>query len=228
MFCKKCGKQVGDHMVLCVDCGGESAVRTPKKMPLALKILIIVVISVPILAIFAGMLLPALSSAREKARQISCCSNLKQISLSLKQYAMDFHDSFPEKNGWEGLEQLRAGNYLSDSKVYTCPSTNTASTPSQPLEQENCSYIYFGGFKDDYSNKGGLPDTPIIFDIPGNHHSYFNVAFRDGHVQGFVVRNIETCTDLINSLDKEFHYPPELKKKLLTKADQLDKMYGLK
>ncbi len=228
MFCKKCGKQIGDHMVVCVDCGGESVVRAPRKMPLLLKILIIAVISIPILAFFAGMLLPALNSAREKARRISCCSNLKQISLSLKRYAMDYHDSFPEKNGWQGLEQLRAGNYLSDPKVYTCPSTNNVSTRFQPLEWESCSYIYFGGFKDDYSSKGGLPNTPIVFDNPRNHHSFVNVAFRDGHVQGFIVRHVENSTELINFLDKRFNYPPELKKQLLEKANQLDEMYGLK
>ena len=52
-------------------------------------------IVIAIIAILAGLLLPALNNAREKANAIACVSNQKQIQQALIGYVDDNRESFP-------------------------------------------------------------------------------------------------------------------------------------
>jgi prepilin-type N-terminal cleavage/methylation domain-containing protein/prepilin-type processing-associated H-X9-DG protein len=56
--------------------------------------LIELLVVIAIIAILAAILFPVFAQAREKARQSSCLSNLKQISLGVVQYLQDYDEAF--------------------------------------------------------------------------------------------------------------------------------------
>ncbi|MGE5531060.1 MAG: prepilin-type N-terminal cleavage/methylation domain-containing protein, partial [Bacteroidota bacterium] len=54
--------------------------------------LIELLVVIAIIAILAAILFPVFAKAREKARQSSCLSNIKQISLGILGYAQDYDE----------------------------------------------------------------------------------------------------------------------------------------
>jgi prepilin-type N-terminal cleavage/methylation domain-containing protein/prepilin-type processing-associated H-X9-DG protein len=100
--------------------------------------LIELLVVIAIIAILAAILFPVFATAREKARQTTCASNLKQLGLGYVQYTQDYDERAP--GGiflTNGIFQavVPAGGYISwlfqldpyikSRGVYSCPSDPT-------------------------------------------------------------------------------------------------------
>src|SRR5213082_1669007 len=65
--------------------------------------LIELLVVIAIIAILAAILFPVFAQAREKARQTSCLSNIKQLGLSAMMYVEDYDETYP---GGPGVASL--------------------------------------------------------------------------------------------------------------------------
>lgn len=133
--------------------------------------LIELLVVIAIIGILAGILLPVLSRARESARSTQCASNVKQIGMGLIMYANENSEAFPSSTADAMLSlNLLFPNYISDQRVFKCPSdtfvtaaTNALVAVNTKFTKNQCSYGY------DYTHtQADDADVAILADRPSN------------------------------------------------------------
>ena len=97
--------------------------------------LIELLVVIAIIAILAAILFPVFAKAREKARQSSCLSNVKQIMLGVMQYSQDYDEMLPiGYSGGAGFPlnwndpSGRVSPYIKNSQIWVCPSMSSLTT----------------------------------------------------------------------------------------------------
>ncbi len=140
--------------------------------------LIELLVVIAIIAILAAILFPVFARAREKARQASCLSNLKQLATATQMYLQDYDSVFPSQ--WSAYVQTNPPvnfgyqilmPYVKNAQIWVCPSDtlrNCAQEGSTDMTgQWDQSYNFNTNIFDNGVELSELPqpsETPLMMD----------------------------------------------------------------
>jgi len=98
--------------------------------------LIELLVVIAIISILAAIIFPVFAKVREKARQTSCSSNEKQLSLGVLMYAQDNDEVLPPTQDHFGnLWPALVNPYVKNDKIRVCPSDQGGATNSYALDE---------------------------------------------------------------------------------------------
>ena len=173
--------------------------------------LIELLVVIAIIAILAAILFPVFARAREKARQTSCLSNVKELGLGLLMYIQDYDELFPGRyvslvypdyvapyKAW----YLVIDPYIKNTQIWRCPSDptrtlgygyNTMATNGYPMgtggplakiRYPSEMGMLFDTIRAPTAYNSGSYDWPTWSGYyPGLHNGGINVVHVDGHAK---------------------------------------------
>jgi len=114
------------------DIHSRCAAGSKPRRPIAAFTLIELLVVIAIIAVLAAILFPVFAQAREKARQVSCISNVKQIMMGVTLYCQDYDEQSPywlwsysaPDAAWLPWMEI-VNPYLKSKAVWVCPDAST-------------------------------------------------------------------------------------------------------
>ncbi|MFQ6099213.1 MAG: DUF1559 domain-containing protein, partial [Armatimonadota bacterium] len=176
--------------------------------------LIELLVVIAIIAILAAILFPVFARAREKARQASCQSNLKQIALGFLMYVQDYDEKFPRccwpnasaNSLWPTLHNPRGPRieshwdwpyhvypYVKNGQLFDCPTSPDPYPPTSSSPQNyDGNYIW---------NHNGL-DCPARGQLASIEYPAQIIMVMDGG-DAYLIPGSDTMAHLLGALDED-------------------------
>jgi len=135
-----------------------------------------------VICVLIAIFFPVFAMSREKARQSSCMSNVKQIMLGALMFAKDHNDRLPDAYRW----QEQVAPYVRNASVFECPGDERGRWRDAEAVPYVMNPLVGGKRLDDFEHP---EDVIVIFDADesGNpaprHDGGTNCGFLDGHAK---------------------------------------------
>jgi len=149
--------------------------------------LIELLVVIAIIAILAAILFPVFARAREKARQSSCLSNVKQLTLGFMMYAQDYDEYIrtaylpgPDSRYWSWMSGIDP--YVKNDQIFACPSESWSvgwayKSPTPRLSYGfNISYLGYGSRQYKLAEIARPSETILIADSGAHFNSHGNLS----------------------------------------------------
>ncbi len=165
--------------------------------------LIELLVVIAIIAILAAILFPVFANAREKAREVTCVSNLRQIGTAVRMYVQDYDETFPIFHaynsavppwtpGHKGVE-MELEPYTKSKQLFRCP------------DDQGTPYL-----------KNDVPNADNYNDAYGSSYRFQSACFTQIYVgegsfqnNALLAKKDDTVPDVVNVADADFAYPAE-------------------